>query len=298
MSSFPSVNLSLSNVLTATSADTIAPFSASNLYSIVNTSYLPSQDQPLSLGFFRNLNLVVVLFNPVVNFDASTLSSGIDSAINIWENTGSLTAFPATAYGTTKPILRKPGDYYHVEFNRTNLNYFNVSNLPFTWFNVGGVYNGFTLFVVAQYTGAGYYERFMDFADSAGNNNIWFGRLNTGNAIGAEILNGTTVVTSFNNLPGPFIENGGYHIFSMHVTNTSTGGICSLYCDNTKVSSKTFSIPLANRTSSFNYIGRSHFYNDAYLNANMRQFLIYNYALTDRERLIAYNSLKLKWGMT
>jgi hypothetical protein len=58
MSTFPTTNISLSNILTATAADTIAPFSASNMYSITNTSSLPIKGQPISWGFFRGLTLV------------------------------------------------------------------------------------------------------------------------------------------------------------------------------------------------------------------------------------------------
>jgi hypothetical protein len=57
-------NVSLSNILTATAAGTIAPFSASNLYNISNTSSIPTKMQPLNIGFFRGLSWVVSIFMP------------------------------------------------------------------------------------------------------------------------------------------------------------------------------------------------------------------------------------------
>jgi len=52
-------NISLSNILSATGADTIAPFLASNMYSITNTNPTPTLGQPIYMGFFRGLTVIV-----------------------------------------------------------------------------------------------------------------------------------------------------------------------------------------------------------------------------------------------
>jgi hypothetical protein len=235
--------------------------------------------------------------NAVVNFDASSLSLtyGIDTEITSWQNDGLLTK-SATGNGTTKPRLRKLGNYYHVEFNRANNNHFNISELPFTWFNVGGIYNGLTVFVVAQFTNIGHFERFIDFSSGQGNNNIWFGRKESQSRLGGNIWNGSSEVVDNN---GAFTENSNFQIFTMHVTNTSNGGTNNLYCDSvtTALSSSNFTTPIANRASTQNYIGRSAWPTDAYLNANMRQLLIYNTALTQADLSKVYSELKTKWGL-
>jgi hypothetical protein len=236
--------------------------------------------------------------NAVVNFDANSLSStyGIDTEIISWQNSGSLTTSAAGNGTTTKPRLRKLGNYYHVEFNRANNNYFTIPELLFTWFNVGGIYNGLTVFVVAQFTNIGHFERFMDFSSGQGNNNIWFGRNESQNRLGGNIWNGTSEAVNNN---GAFTENSNFHIFTMHVTNTSSGGTNILYCDSvtTALSTLNFATPIANRTSTQNYIGRSAWATDAYLNANMRQLLIYNTALTQADLSTVYSELKTKWGL-
>jgi hypothetical protein len=234
----------------------------------------------------------------VVNFDASTLSSTyvIDSEIGSWTNIGSLTT-SATGNGTIKPRLRQLGKNYHVQFDRDNNNHFSLSSFAFDWLNVGGVYNGFTIFVVAQFTnGAGAFERFMDFGNGSANNNIWFGRQGTQISLGAGLFNGSSEIM---NMQTSFTENGGFHIFTMHVTNTSSGGTISLYCDSVTVASSTqnFGTPLTNRASTQNYIGRSNWWQDSYLSANMRQFLIYNTALSQADLSKVYSELKTKWGL-
>jgi hypothetical protein len=240
----------------------------------------------------------------VVNFDASTLSSTyvIDSEIGSWTNIGSLTTKSATGNGTIKPRLRQLNGYYHVQFDRANNNHFSISSFPFDWLNVGGVYNGYTIFVVAKFTSPGKFERFMDFGDGPNNNNIWFGRYDTGNGISGDAWNGTAMPLQLLNVP--FTETGGFHIFAMHVTNTSSGGVGSVYCDSTTaLFSKAFSTPLVNRTTTINYIGRSNWGqsqnqgNDVDLSADMRQLLIYKTALSQADLTTVFNDLKKKWGL-
>ena len=233
------------------------------------------------------------------NFDASTLPSTnvIDSEIGSWVNISSLSANPATGQGTSaKPRLRQLNGYYHVQFDRANDNHFSLSSFAFDWLNVGGVYNGYTIFVVAKFTSPGTFERFMDFGNGSANNNIWFGRHETVSALGGDAFNGTTVALNIVNVP--FTETGGFHIFAMHVTNTSSGGVGSIYCDSTTaLFSKAFSTPLVNRTTTLNYIGKSNWNVDANLNADMRQLLIYKTALSQADLTTVFNDLKTKWGL-
>jgi hypothetical protein len=58
MTSFASSNLSLSNIIAQTGVGNILPLSASNLYAASNISSLPTQYQPLKIGFFRGLSIV------------------------------------------------------------------------------------------------------------------------------------------------------------------------------------------------------------------------------------------------
>lgn len=61
MASFSISNLSMCNVVTTLGVDTTLPLSLSNLYISNNVSLLPPQNQPLNLGHFRGLSLVIGL---------------------------------------------------------------------------------------------------------------------------------------------------------------------------------------------------------------------------------------------
>jgi hypothetical protein len=116
MTQFSLSNLSLSNILTTTQADTIAPFSASNLFVITNTSSLPTKGQPLGIGFFRGLSLIAATAEPVINCIPST-ATVLTSAVSTWSvftqtNSSLRPVYNATGGGTQ-------GNKPYVAFNTT-----------------------------------------------------------------------------------------------------------------------------------------------------------------------------------
>lgn len=277
------------------------PFGISNLNAVLGQPY--NARIGLSNMFGMSANASPSLLNPVLNYDAASMASvGSGNYISQWTNTGSLgTNYNMIAYGlySTKPTLGSSNSFYHVSFNRTYAQYFNSSNqLPLTWFNVSGVYKGVTSFVVAKYTGTpGGFERFFDFGNGPGNDSFWFGRIGTNYTLATEIYNANTNVSGW--VQSNYTNDGKYHIYALNISNYSGGCAVKLYMDSTSnnIASLSFNTPINNRTCANGYIGRSE-WNDAYLNAEMRQLLMYNSSLTSNDMTTVFQNLKTKWSMT
>lgn len=238
------------------------------------------------------------LGDPVLNFDASSLSSvGVGNAITTWTNNGIMgTNYNATAYNS--PKLGRVNGVNHVSFVAANLTYFNINtSFPMTWFNNSGIYAGMTIFVVAQFTDSTNmrnYVRFIDFG--GGTNGTVIYRYGTSAQIGMDLFNETTQVGT--NI-ATYTNDKNYHIFIFNVQNSSSGNTINTYFDSTTIISSTSSsiTPINNKTttSAYNFIGNSTSNN--YLNANIRQILMYKYAMSSSDMATVFNTLKSKWNM-
>lgn len=82
---FAMSNLSLSNLLTATNVDTVAPFSLSNIATACNLSSYPTTNNPIRAGFYRGVTYTPAVATPE-NYPPAAL-------------TGSTTTLSGKAYG-------------------------------------------------------------------------------------------------------------------------------------------------------------------------------------------------------
>lgn len=293
--------ISFSNIMVEYGV-TQKPFSFSNIYSLLGQQF--GTRIGLSNMYGKTATPTYNLLTPVLNFDAETLSNlGVNTAISTWTNSGNLGSnYSMIGYGTTKPKVGFSNNQYHVSFDRTNYQYFNASNaLPFTWFNNAGVYKGVTAFVLAKYTStAGSFERFFDFGNGAGagNSSFWLGRVGTGNILGTEIWNGTTNISGWVQNTVYNMNDARYHIYALNIANSASGCVVKLYVDtlSSNIASASFATSIANRTSTYNYLGRSE-WADAYLNADIRQVLFYDSSLSDSDMSTVFNNLSLKWSL-
>ena len=245
--------------------------------------------------YFFNTNTAL---QPVLNFDASVFaSSGSGTTISSWSNAGAMgTTYNAVGYNS--PTVGTASGYTHVSFNRAASQYFSIpTSLPMTWFNNSGVYSGLTIFVVAQYVGTpGSYERFIDFGNGAGSDNLIVARNGTTNTWSGSIFDGGNTVGT---CASPVASDGMFHIFMVNFTNAASGMSTTLFIDDASTvaaTPTTSGTPITNRTTINNYIGKSN-WPDAYLNANIRQIQMYNSSLTTNQMIGVCSALKIKWGM-
>jgi hypothetical protein len=242
------------------------------------------------------------LGDPILNFDASSLSSvGVGNAITTWTNNGIMgTNYNATAYNS--PKLGRVNGVNHVSFvgnGTTSGTYFNINtSFPMTWFNNSGKYSGMTIFIVAQFTDStnmGNYVRYIDFGNGAGTDNTIIYRNGTVAQIGLDLWNGGTDIGRNNS---SYTNDKNYHIFIFNVSNSESGYTINIYFDSTTTIAGTTSsaTPVNNKTTINNYIGKSN-WPDNYLNANIRQILMYKYAMSSSDMATVFNTLKSKWNM-
>lgn len=185
----------------------------------------------------------------------------------------------------------------HTNFVSASTQYLSIQSLPLTWFNNSGVYSGgMTVFVVAQFTGSNNWEHVFDFGNGPDSGNILFGRQSTNSSTDFSILNQAT--RSIPSHGSPFPADGAFHIFVCKVANSSAP-TCIDYLDGVTSAVGTYSslIPIENRTTTLNYIGKSNWSSDASLGANVRQIVIFNSALSQPDLARAYQSIASSWGM-
>jgi hypothetical protein len=251
--------------------------------------------------YHLSTNSMLGLYNtpiPMFNFDSS-LITGLqpDDQITSWPNNGYYTLIPSsTAAGTTiRPRLRFRDGFSHVEFDRTQAQHFNGGAVTFANFSQMG-YGGLTVLAVVQFTGTvGSYERIIDFGSGAPNGNILMYREGTTNTLRSYVINGTT---QYAEAIATNTLDSQWRIYAATFTNSASGGTITTYRDfaTSNVGSANFAFAITNRTVSASYIGRTWWTNDAYLNANMRQLLMYERALNTAELTQVFRSLRYKWG--
>ena len=99
------------------------------------------------------------------------------------------------------------------------------------------------------------------------------------------IWNGSTNIGSSS---FTYTNDTQFHIYIYNITNSASGYTIKIYFDSSTTTCATLSstTPINNRTVINNYIGN--------LNANIRQFLMYNYALSANDMTTVFNTLKAK----
>jgi len=192
---------------------------------------------------------------------------------------------------------------YHAGFVGASSQYFNITkSLPFTWFSNSGVYAGLTVFVVAQLTATTgvTWERFFDFGNGAGNDNILFSMFGL-YTMTLYTLNGGAGMTHLGMNFTP--DTTSFHVFAFNINNTATGYTAAIYVDGCTAASAavygsgTVATPIANRTTVNNYIGRSNWADAYHLYANVRQIAMYNSSLSAPDMALAYQQITSQWGM-
>ena len=237
---------------------------------------------------------------PVLELDAmqfSTRTAG--EGLASWLNTGSL-AVTATS-GPNRPTVGFLNGKPHVSFARASSQYFALSSIPFTWFQTGPgpTYRGYTVFLVARYTGAALaWERFFEFTNQT---EYDFTMLRPG---------GLATVTMYSKRNGnsaqvdagvPFeigiLQNTAFRILAVTATNSASGGTATVYADSSSAPLfyHTFATPLQNRTTTSNYIGRD-WAGTCHLNGDIRHISLYDRAMNPTEIAQVMGRLAARWA--
>jgi hypothetical protein len=156
-----------------------------------------------------------------------------------------------------------------------------------------------TGFFVTQFTGnpPGNWERLFDAGNGfPANNNVSVSRAGTTNQLALSVYNNTTeqLAARINNV----FTDTLWHIYMVVVENSASGSVTKVYRDNLLTPIGTVNGPtLTTRTTDITLFGKSWSPNDAYLNANVRNILLYDRALSTNEMQQMLDNLKNKWGM-
>jgi hypothetical protein len=298
MSNFPMTNISLSNILTATGVS-VAPFSASNLYSITNTSTLPAKMQPVSWGFFRGLSLVVAAaqyylhVQPKYGYIASSLNAlASGTPASSWPSIGTvavnLTASTDTS-GGTNAVLTKSGTDTFVSFTPKQ---FFVPASPFTFTlrdgsnnPVGGMTFAINLRISSNYDGQS--QRVFQLANTSTDesNSIILFRPGTGNDMRFLMFNGTGMVVDVYAV-NAWTASTSANVFTTHIiTYEHTASPTLKWYINGVLQSTTGSVGTlnGNRSLAFGGLGKSANPTDPYFRGDIKHFFVYDRALLDNE---------------
>jgi hypothetical protein len=235
-----------------------------------------------------------------VHLDASTLSGSSGTQISTWTGSDSQpNATGASGTGSTKPTLQVISGRNYVSFNSSTQQHFTLPSITMTFRDgSNNPINGLTVFLVARRsTTTGFWERYVDFGNGAGVDNLIIARPNNNaNTIASEYLNGGTYIISRNITA----NDGTFYVYAFVLTNGSTTSY-RFYLNGSQVTSTsqnggTFE-SINNRTTTINYVGRSNWSNDAYLNSDMGELIIINSALSNGQVGIWSTFLKTKWGI-
>lgn len=251
-------NPTISNASVAASGTYTVTITASGC-SATATTTVTVNPIPLNLGqtasLPASLTAGLILYYPM-NGNATDASGGGNNGTIF----GGVTAAP-DRFGNSGQAL---------QFNGTN-GYIDVPDGVF--FN-GGDFSVSAWVRVSSYAS---WSRIMDFGNGSNNNNVIFALTNgTSGRPSGVIYNGpnaSNVLTAPNALPTNTWN---------HVVYTFAGGGATLYINGQQVAQVVQPAPV-NIARTINYIGRSNWAADAYANARMDEFRIYNRLLTVSE---------------
>ena len=122
------------------------------------------------------------------------------------------------------------------------------------------------------------WSRIFDFGDSQGSNNILLGHVTTTNALGLHIINDPNSGSHNIEIANFFTSNEWVHI----TTTFGSDGSVNIYKNGDLVRSETIT-PLTETVRTNNYIGKSNWSNDGYLDGAIDEFAVYDDALTASE---------------
>jgi hypothetical protein len=131
------------------------------------------------------------------------------------------------------------------------------------------------------------WSRMFDFGNGPGSNDVLVAVTEGGNGlpvystVGSDNIVSTSQVTPLNQWT--------------QLAVTQSGSIGSLYVNGVVVASGT-NIPIASVTRDNNYIGRSNYPSDSYLDGEISQLRMYNRALSSSEILADYNTMMGRLG--
>ncbi|MDD2369892.1 MAG: right-handed parallel beta-helix repeat-containing protein, partial [Sulfuricurvum sp.] len=166
-------------------------------------------------------------------------------------------------------------------FTRTNKQYI---QLPTLSQNQPNFNDGFTVTTWAKFSSAGSWERIFDFGNGTNLNNIFLGRQGTTNnlVLGIHDPGADNYLVASN-----AISDTNWHFWG--ATCNGSGG-CKLYKDGVMIAqSTTMKIP-ANVARTKNYIGKSNWSADAYLEGGVDEFKVFDATLSDSEILNIYTN--------
>ncbi|MDD2782018.1 LamG-like jellyroll fold domain-containing protein, partial [Sulfuricurvum sp.] len=205
-----------------------------------------------------------------------TLGEAKDNSNNNYDAT------PKSANSTTIPQVSPQIINNGALFARTNQQYVELPNLPQS---VPNFHDGFTITAWAKFSGsAGSWERIFDIGNGLNQNNIFLGRRDTSNDLVLGIHDpGTEQYTVATNV----ISDTNWHFWG---ATCNGSGVCKLYKDGVKITEKTnMKIP-ANITRTKNYIGKSNWSADAYLEGGVDELKFFDSTLSDSDMLTIYTN--------
>jgi hypothetical protein len=249
------------------------------------------------------------LHMPYIDLDAMNLTKlqpGVQ--IGIWRNNGfEGCVSDAVAYtdGTSKPTyqLDAMGQPY-VHFERSASQYFMIPGTLRFLFRADdntGI-GGYTVISVMRFTGTvGNYERVFDFlnkpaAANGNGNNIILMRYSTSTKLNTRLHSDTALV--YDGYADNTIDSS-WHTYCVRTTfSTTSVGTTNVWVDGQQYTT-TSSTPgnVAKFTTTYNYIGKSAWNGNAYLNADMRELLVYRMPLSDETIGNITAHLQNKWKL-
>lgn len=238
------------------------------------TSFAPKRTLPIAPTLTGNLSA------PTVSFDVRSLL-GATTGNSIFQFSG-FTQGTVTAQPTYSAVNNPYNGLPYLSFNRTNSQFLARSS---TTLNIQ-TNGGFTAMALVRFTGSvGVWERIFDFGSGAANNNLVFARSVSTNNLHFAALNASTEynVTSTTN---PIVQ-GEWAVFGCRYNGTTR--LAELFKNGTLVGSTTFSAAITNRTTTINYIGRSNWGQDAYLNGDLASLYAYDRFLSDADLTTLYS---------
>lgn len=224
--------------------------------------------------------------------DAGTSTTTNGTATTTWNDLSN--ALTVTGTGTYKNDTAGNFNPY-ISFNGSN-NYF-AAPAGFANFTAGTS----SFFVSNLANTSQNYSRFFDFGNGAPSNNITFGKSATTTNLQINTYNGGTG-GGFITATSPIIT-GANRIYSMVIPGGTAGTLVTpaLFTDGTGQAGAAASggtVVPGNAIRNNNYIGRSNWSGDDYLNGSMSEGIIYNTALSPADQLRVNSYLALKYGRT
>jgi hypothetical protein len=246
---------------------------------------------------------------PYIDLDAMNLTKlqpGVQ--IGLWRNSGLEGGVSdAVAYNDTTTInptmqLDAMGQPY-VHFERSAKQFFMIPGTLRFLFRADDMtpIGGITVISVMRFNGsAGQAERVIEFQNHAANtvwgNSIAIARINTTSTFGMYILNDTSQASA----DTANMIDTSWHIYIHRMHNTTSGSTSDSWLDGNKlVPTSGGSAVLTKNTTTFNYIAKSNYVTTtgAYLQADMRELLIYRMPLSNETIGTVTSHLQNKWSL-